>query len=417
MAACYEAKIGAPGLDVLRWLETLAPPQLYASEATARTAAAVFVRVNDAPEGKRLPEERLKQARHFPCVVPEAPRVYMIWPDAQPQRMQRQVLAHLASHVPYLGSARSLVDVSLCPHPPSPNWLPAEPGEIVLRLPMPGRVDELNTRFDLGLRPTPGRLQPYRRADRQPATSPPQSHFGDMMILRQTRGPSLPLPATLTLTEALRKAMMRVAGDEAPAWLHGHGEADHLAWAPLPFVGHPHADGHLLGAALLFPSHLTLAERLPCLASLARIDRVRLPDGRDWGFTAEGDSRPLALQPATWTRASRTWRTVTPIVLDRYPKPKRGLDEAAIIRQACEHIGLPAPATVSPHRFSDVAGVPPSYAFHVHRAGKSRRVYTHATLQFAIPVQGPIVLGAARYFGLGLCRPVHEAILEDLHAS
>jgi CRISPR-associated protein Csb2 len=230
-----------------------------------------------------------------------------------------------------------------------------------------------------------------------------------MIILRQVQGPSLALPATLTLTEALRKTALSVAGDAAPASLHGHGQAAHVAWLPLPFVGHRYADGHLLGAALVFPRGLAAADKRSILASIARMDRIRLPDGREWRCTAQGYTPQVTLQPTAWTRPSRTWRTVTPMVLPRYPKPHRGLDAAALIRQACVHIGLPAPAAVYPHRQGRLAGVPPSPAFRVHRAGQPNRPYTHATVQFAEPVSGPIVLGAARYFGLGLCWPIAEA--------
>lgn len=413
MAACYEAEMGESGLNVLRWLETLGPPQIYASEAAVRRSTTVFVPVNDARHEDAFPDFRTKQPCSFPCVVPEEPRVYFIWPDVTPQGIQRAALAHLASHVTCLGSSRSFVQMTLCTHPPAPNWLPVEQGTDVLRIPAPGRVDELNTRYDLGLPPTPGRLQPYIRADHPQGVTPPQSHFGEMVVLRQTKGPTLSLPATMALMEALRKAVMSVAGDHAPALLHGHGQADHIAWLPLPFVGDRHADGHLLGAALVFPRHTSAAERMNILASLARTDRVRLRDGRDWYFAAQPYDRRLALQPTTWTRPSRTWSSVTPIVLDCYPKPKRGLNEAAIIRQACGYIGLPTPKAVYPHYLGRIAGVPPSSAFQVHRAGKSKRLYTHATLQFAEPVQGPIMLGAERYFGLGLCRPVADARLPE----
>jgi len=35
-------------------------------------------------------------------------------------------------------------------------------------------------------------------------------------------------------------------------------------------------------------------------------------------------------------------------------------------------------------------------------------VRVHADIQFAAPVRGPLLLGAGRYFGLGLCLPVED---------
>jgi CRISPR-associated protein Csb2 len=413
MAASYEADLGAAGLDVLRWLETLGPPQIAASDAAERTAPTVFVPVNDAQQPDALPAHRPQQPRHFPCVIPDDPRVYYIWPTATATPVQQAALDRLAHQVTYVGSSRSFAQVSRCAQPPAATWLPAEQGEAVLRVPAPGRVDELNMMFDLGLRPTPGRLQPYTRAVRLPPRPPPRSEFGDMVVLRQVQGPTLALPTTLTLTEALRKTVLSLAGDAAPAALHGHGQAAHVAWLALPFVGHRYADGHLLGAALVFPRNLAAADRLAILASVARMERIRLPDGRAWRCTAPGYDARVTLQPATWTRPSRTWSTVTPLVLPRYPKPHQGLDAAALIRQACAHIGLPPPQAVSLHRQGRLAGVPPSRAFRVHRAGQPKRPYTHATLEFADPVQGPVLLGAARYFGLGLCRPMADAALPE----
>src|SRR4029453_18923332 len=143
--------------------------------------------------------------------------------------------------------------VTMCAPPPVPTWMPAAHGEQMLRIPTPGRVEELNARFALGLRPTPGVLHPYTRV--HPASAPPihTSGFADMVMFRQTAGPRLALPATLTVMETLRRALLSLAGAAAPALLHGHADHRHAAWAPLPFVGYPHADGHLLGAALLLP--------------------------------------------------------------------------------------------------------------------------------------------------------------------
>jgi CRISPR-associated protein Csb2 len=54
-------------------------------------------------------------------------------------------------------------------------------------------------------------------------------------------------------------------------------------------------------------------------------------------------------------------------------------------------------------------GVPPVPAFRLLRKNAERpRWGIHARLEFAAPVRGPVVLGAGRYFGLGLMRPEQE---------
>jgi CRISPR-associated protein Csb2 len=41
-------------------------------------------------------------------------------------------------------------------------------------------------------------------------------------------------------------------------------------------------------------------------------------------------------------------------------------------------------------------------------AGRLRRSLVHASLEFEVEVRGPILLGAGRYTGLGLFRPVYS---------
>jgi CRISPR-associated protein Csb2 len=96
---------------------------------------------------------------------------------------------------------------------------------------------------------------------------------------------------------------------------------------------------------------------------------------------------------------------VTPILLDRFPKKNLTVED--ILASACERIGLPAPLEITHQPYSKLSGVPPVPAFRLVRAKDEKpRWGAHATLRFAAPVQGPITLGAGRYFGLGLMKPI-----------
>ncbi len=64
-------------------------------------------------------------------------------------------------------------------------------------------------------------------------------------------------------------------------------------------------------------------------------------------------SRPMALEPETWTQSCTYWASVTPIVLDRFPKTDRINDRvgwnqevAGIVATACGNIGLPSPVAI-----------------------------------------------------------------------
>ncbi|MEI6607337.1 MAG: type I-U CRISPR-associated protein Csb2, partial [Verrucomicrobiota bacterium] len=142
------------------------------------------------------------------------------------------------------------------------------------------------------------------------------------------------------------------------------------------------------------------------------------PPDKAWTLCLAPDESPdpkLALRPSRWTRPATTWSSVTPIILDRHPKPHFDKDPVAwrqscieIIGNACMRLGLPEPlrVEVSPH--SPIAGVPPAFAFvaPADRSGRPLRFHVHATLQFATPISGPLLLGAGRYRGYGLCLPL-----------
>ena len=54
-AAWFETGEDAAEGEALRWLETLPPPAIAASDATTRAAVASYVPVNDAGSGVRCP--------------------------------------------------------------------------------------------------------------------------------------------------------------------------------------------------------------------------------------------------------------------------------------------------------------------------------------------------------------------------
>jgi len=54
-----------------------------------------------------------------------------------------------------------------------------------------------------------------------------------------------------------------------------------------------------------------------------------------------------------------------------------------------------------------LAGVPDLRSFSVKRIpGRPPRPLTHARIRFAVPVNGPVLIGAGRYIGYGVCRPI-----------
>ncbi|QDT36038.1 type I-G CRISPR-associated protein Csb2 [Stratiformator vulcanicus] len=321
-----------------------------------------------------------------------------------------------------------------------------------------GEKYKANAATPARLRPHVGQRTGYARVKARPSELR-SSHFdSDLLILAQESGPRLLLATTLKATAALRRAVMDAAGGEVPDWVSGHAadgkpadrQFGHLSFLPLPFVGREHADGHLLGLALAFPEDVTRSERGQILGPLlidesGRAKAVTLDlhgigkvtlQKRSW------DEPSQTLDPETWTGSgnrrpgSECWASVTPVVLDRFPKADRRNDRIAweeevreIIRGGVDRIGLPRPEqidvdTTSWHRGSPRAtskrrklrtdrgdaapqtvatggGFPP----YPSKGTNASRPQVHVFLRFADPVIGPIAIGAGRYRGYGFFKP------------
>jgi CRISPR-associated protein Csb2 len=466
----------------LRWLEALPPPSIAASDAEKRAAVTSYVPVNGVRMGRKmpqganfaklkgaglalLPEHRPRQERGFPVVIPHDPTVYLIWPDIAPGE-HRASLEQLTAKVTHVGHSASLVQVWIDDQPPLPNWLPTEGVAMFrLRVPRSGRLDELNRlcnrkamlsyadmtaelatlkgkaktrmkeaiheRFGgdvpRSLRPTLGGWRGYARATETTEPAVRGSTFNPDLVVLTVLGKRLSLPATLKLTEVLRRALMSVCPVQPPPeWFSGHSPTGtpsvqpHLALLPLPFVGSEHADGRILGLALALPRDLPPDEAGSCLADFLYEQETGLPRttrlfaGKWLECRVEREVRekpPASLTPWSWTRRSRIWATVTPVALDRHFDGKDKWERAAeSVKDACERIGLPRPREVMLHPVSLVEGVSHAreFPYLIRKSDGGRRHHSHAVLIFDEPVAGPVIIGAGRFRGYGLCRPMDQ---------
>ena len=413
VAACYETGMGEDAKQALHWLERQPPPEIHAEEAGTPVKVMTYVPTNYP--GSAPPVNRNKQPRFLPAVTPKDCRVYFKWPDAAPSPELRTVLGEIASRVPYLGKSSSMVRIALTETPLDPNYVPDPSGSHVLLIAGEGRMTELERLFKRNQWSPQLLQQRYRCLDGEPIkTKAIQGMFSEMIVFRRTGGPQLPVEAALTLSTSTREALMSKADEHGVLTdlLHGHGRHPHCAYVPLPFAGAPHADGRLMGIAVILPRGIEWEERRNVLAACGHLESIRLPkDLGDWSVEIS-DPEPLAktLRPGAWTRPACLWSTVTPILLDHFPKRKaNGPGIEQIIAASCERVGLPAPTVVDHGPYSGVEGIPPVPQFRLLRDKNDRpRWGVHATLRFEHEVQGPVLLGAGRYFGLGLLKPQGE---------
>lgn len=414
VAAFYESGLGEAERQALEWLEEQGPPQISAELAWERAGITSYVPINDKPS---LFAKKAKQPRFFPSTALSSAdsAVYFIWPSAEPA-CHTQSLSRIADCVTYLGSSASLVRVRLCEMPPEPTLVPDEEGDFALRIFTRGRLQELESTYERGQRPSVGRWTTYRPAQ---IVAEERIHeegaFGDCYVFRlnSQTGTGWPIEAALRLTDAVRRTLLdkKFAGESPPDLLTGHGRHPHCAYVALPFVGHKHSDGHILGFAIVFPKKIKSEDRLDVLRVMSKFrkePRLIIPEVGEWQADFIADDPPRAtLNPQTWSRPARVWSSVTPVLFDHFPKNKPGLTAREIIAESCRHIGLPPPAEVTASRFSSITGVELVNKFLLRRRPEDvPRFAAHVTLVFDRPVRGPVLLGAGRYFGLGLMRPM-----------
>ncbi len=282
-------------------------------------------------------------------------------------------------------------------------------------------------------RPTLSVYQGYAPADSsEKAGSAPGTVFSPHLIvsrLERSSGPyrQLDLTRALAVCRRWRQALLSRSNDlhsELRSILAGHDpdgaplQGPHLAFAPLGFVGREHADGRLLGMGIALPAGLAPQDRRSILAAVGRVHELKLGRLGVWRTEAIVASRSAYnLRAATWTahpEGAAQWSTVTPIAFDSHPKSEdRGVSQsevASMIRRSCERVGLPAPREVIVTPVSAHLGAPPAHEFpRLERKDGSLRRHAHAILIFDERVRGPILLGAGRYRGYGLCRPLDKS--------
>ena len=417
------------GGDALRWLESQDPPEVACPPHGRRDACLFWVPVQDKRDKGRYLNDRgpglpavTRKPRRFPAVVlPDGERtVTMSW-DAEPPPAIMGELGDLAACVPRLGHSSSLVRMAVRAGGGRAGgrmrFVPDRNGRMRIRCPYRGRLDDL--------------LDGYRRAERDGAVWHPRPPAvwpryavldGAAEAARPRLSPmdggswsvlavagAAPAPESFPLVaKAVRSAIVDGAGRHAPEAISGiapgggPSQRPHMAIVPMLNVGWRHSDGGLLGLSVVMPpaAGRGSAEQGMVDAALGNMigpERgIDLPGGLRLHLEPAGDR--LSLQAGRYTGTSRAWVTATPIAVDRHAKP--GRDQGIGIADSVERMGLPRPASVTASRGGLSQGVLHA-ARWVRHAGRGG--LWHARIEFGEAVTGPVMVGAGRYRGLGLC--------------
>jgi CRISPR-associated protein Csb2 len=210
-------------------------------------------------------------------------------------------------------------------------------------------------------------------------------------------------------------------------------EHKQISYVPLPSIGYEHADGIIRNVMLVVP--IGMERELADLAH--RINGQPLKPEGEFG-ECKSDLSPtevyraelrLFTPPANkfidthYLGTSRTWQTVTPVILDGHNKKSKADRPAAIAREteklickALQRADIETPCKftwqtipflkncLSAHKY-DGNGRHTGY----HRPAHLKDLTAvHVQLMFDHPVPGPITIGAGRHCGLGTFTAVDE---------
>ena len=447
LAAQYDAELAASGGEVTIKVERIERRLARKKEVSAQVAR--VGNTNPSSAQAMLPEQRRKQARFFPSVTPDDARVSFLWDVPAPDGIA-DTLDRLLRRVTRLGHSASLVACRVTAERCSATFETATGGSDRLRSIRRGQLAELERQF-LRHRGANPRALPYKNvryrsatmAGQRPAGEGRPNTVGEWIVFEFLPGSrSFPAMRAAELSTTMRAAVLHHAEDPIPEGLSGHSAdgrptlAPHAAFLPLPFVGFDYADGRLLGIAVCMPAavgddvHRALYRAIGNWERTAErhdTDALSLTLGRNGVLRLRRQRAPatmISLRPSVWNKASRRWVSVTPIALPRHPGRLNGGTAAARAKAwaaaesslalACEHVGLPRPASVELSLSPFLKGVRPANRYPAFsqsgQAGRPvRRQLLHASLSFEQPVSGPLVLGTGRFLGLGLMRPANRA--------
>lgn len=438
----YDAELAASEGEVTRKVT-----QLERKLVNARNVGPQTMRpgnTNPSSAMTMLPEQRGKQERFYPSVTPDEECVRYIWRVKAPDNVV-DVLDRLLRRVVRLGHSSSLVSCRVTEHCPNATFDPCEreSSMTVLRAVRSGQLAELERQHarhggsqprslpytDVAYR-TVGKATSDSSASKRPNT------FGEWVVFEFDRNSrALPAVRSVDVATAMRGSIFHHAEDPLPEELSGHladGRptlAPHVAFLPLPYVGFDHADGRLLGVAISVPHTVSNLARRALFRAVGNWERheqrdLKLRLGLHGVLHLSrilGPADMVTLRPSIWTKPSCYWVSASPIALPRHPGRLNGgtanarnrawAAAAASVVAACSHVGLPKPVDVQVSLSPFIAGSRLVAHFPAFRQ-KSRdgkpvqRQLVHASLTFESPVAGPLMLGAGRFLGLGLMRPM-----------
>src|ERR1022692_121662 len=438
------AKTGAPGKQwgvrhqtALEWFERLGPPEIFARPSLAGKQFTLFV-PNNSLDGAVSTRTSKPVAPHILTGhCPGAPDVVYRWPieNAGAARDHLALLDQIASRLCALGWGVDFAAAiaQLADETPSPggleHFMPGARGGSALRIPAPGfleHLEECHRAFTSRI--TKEGVNPYTRPTRfgQARYQRAQSWHPRRSIAFELETPEGGAFAARWVQAQTVAAWVRHAAGEAlkqedlsQAWIDsfvlGHTAPDdlgnRLSFVPIPSIGHQHSDGGIRRVLIVEPPEAEAgAEALDLL-------RLKLPG---WALTDEHRVRRALLAPLRdeskvlpfYKGEAIVWQTVTPVVLHGHNAARGRISLAKTDRllcQAFESAGFPQ-AIIDSITFQPAPYWPGAQASTAIRVPRHLAEWprVHVRVAFKEPVQGPVLAGIGRHYGIGVFAALRE---------
>ena len=427
---------GDPVLEAaMRHLETLPPPAVTAPPVDACTEATAAVPNNDADaalalyargkpalaraQAARALTRRTRRARHVEGTVAYD------WRATSETAAHLRALARIARGVTALGLGvdLALAQVSLHAQSPAPapgiRYVPAPAARRSLRVPWPGAFDALqkayrDNRARIGAVTVAGAADaPVRTVAYACALEPPPVRWA-AFSLRTPDDRPLALEGTRAFEAAamVRHAIARAARSAGldsglVSELMGHGGEHRIRVAPLPTVGHRHADGRVRRVMLTAPMGVPADAWADVVARLAGAPLLRERARRPAGVLAPLKRADAVLR--TFRAHAQAWTTATPVVMPGCDHRRGRARPHRALRRLLRHAGL-AEALLESATLEPAPRLSGSAPAHRYQRPRHLAHYpvAHLSVTWRTALVGPLALGAGTGYGLGLLVPAPD---------
>jgi CRISPR-associated protein Csb2 len=419
--------------DALRWLQKQDPPKIHFPDTVDQLDVNNYVPTNkETSKGIENRLENSNERKVKKSTVPEERHVYFEWNIEGESSEYLDSIRELALGIPYLGSSESAARINVVSDGEieindSYNTIEYTDGtntDYSIRVPERDELEKLEAFHGRKQRPASGTPVGYRKvySDSEVGTG----EFDEVLVLKRTGGPRPPLEHFYKISKVTRDAMISITDEltegNVPSVISGHnaqGEPlkhSHIGVIPLANVGNEYADGSVLGVGVVLPDNVTEGDRKIIeniilgnkdLEGRSRLDKLTLGSMGEVDIKYDSEPDLKTLDKKRYTDSSKKWATVTPYVFGRYPRKK---SRSEVIAESCRRIDLPSPPEkIQTTDVSPISGVPQPEEFNYDEAHfDSNKLKKHLVLEFSNPVEGPLMLGAGRYFGSGLMTPVSD---------